>query len=76
MPSANNGGALVMTDKCVGCRICEKVCPIGNITVSNGLAKRLNKKFEFCLACIQNCPNNVIALKRERNPGDGIEMKM
>ena len=69
-PSANNGGALVITDKCVGCSICQKVCPIGNIAVSNGLAKRLNKKCEFCLACIHNCPNNAIALKRERNPNE------
>lgn len=69
-PSANNGGALVITDKCVGCSICKKVCPIGNIAVSNGSAKRLNKKCEFCLACIHNCPNNAIALKRERNPNE------
>lgn len=69
-PSANNGGALVITDKCVGCSICQKVCPIENIAVSNGSAKRLNKKCEFCLACIHNCPNNAIALKRERNPNE------
>lgn len=74
-PSANNGGALVISDKCVGCSVCEKVCPIGNIKISNGSAKRLNRKCEFCLACIHNCPNNAIALKRERNPNERYRNK-
>lgn len=69
-PSANNGSSLTITNKCIGCGLCEKVCPVGNIRIENGSAKRLNKKCEFCLACIQNCPNNAIALKRERNPGE------
>lgn len=70
MPSSNNGGALKITDKCVGCKICERVCPIGNIVVLTDYAQRLNKKCEFCLACIHNCPNNAITLKRERNPNE------
>lgn len=69
-PSANNGGALKITGKCVGCKVCEKVCPIGNIVVLTDYAQRLNKKCEFCLACIHNCPNNAIALKREKNPSE------
>ena len=35
--------------------------------MENGKAKRVNKKCEFCLACIHACPNNAIALKREKN---------
>ena len=70
MPSANNGSALKITDKCVGCKICEQVCPIGNIVVLTNYAQRLNKKCEFCLACVHNCPNNANTLKRERNPNE------
>lgn len=70
IPSVNNGSTLKITDKCVGCKICEKVCPIGNIIVLTDYAQRLNKKCEFCLACIHNCPNHAIALKRERNPSE------
>lgn len=70
MPSFNNGSALKITNKCVGCKICERVCPIGNIIVLTDYAQWLNKKCEFCLACIHNCPNNAIALKRERNPSE------
>lgn len=68
MPALIDGSALQMTDKCIGCTLCAKVCPIGNIVMENGKAKRVNKKCEFCLACIHACPNNAIALKREKNP--------
>ncbi|MDO4380311.1 MAG: EFR1 family ferrodoxin [Clostridia bacterium] len=65
LPSLNNGSALKVTEKCTGCGICEKVCPIGNFTVTDKTARRTSKKCEFCLACIQNCPNGAIALKKE-----------
>ena len=39
----------------------------GDTVMENGKAKRVNKKCEFCLACIHACPNNAIALKREKN---------
>lgn len=68
VPSLNNGSALRITDKCTGCGICEKVCPVGNIEVSGKKAQRKNKKCEFCLSCIQNCPSGAISLKKERNP--------
>ncbi len=68
MPALLDGSALQMTDKCIGCTLCTKVCPIGNLVMENGKAKRVNKKCEFCLACIHACPNNAIALKREKNP--------
>lgn len=47
------------TDKCVGCRICEKACPLNNIDI-------VNRKPEWggscthCMACISKCPKNAI----------------
>lgn len=67
-PSFNNGSALKITEKCSGCGICERVCPIGNISIAGGKAARKSKKCEFCLACAQNCPSGAILLKKERNP--------
>lgn len=47
------------TDKCVGCRICERSCPFNNI-------KMVDRKPEWggncthCMACISKCPKKAI----------------
>ena len=67
-PELNNGEAIIMTNQCAGCKICEQVCPIGNIKVIDGKAKRLNKTCEFCLACVHHCPFTAIHLITDKNP--------
>ena len=57
-----------MTDRCVGCGICQQVCPIGNIELANKKAKRIHKTCDFCLACVHNCPFKAIDVKNEKNP--------
>ena len=70
LPSFNNGKMIKITDNCVGCGVCEKVCPIGNITVLTGFAKRRSKKCEYCLACVHACPKKAIVVKREKNKNE------
>ena len=54
-----------VNDKCNGCNVCRKICPVGNII---GLQKpEFSTRCEFCLACIHNCPMNAIHLKNERS---------
>lgn len=68
-PSFNNGSQITMTDKCVGCGVCARVCPLGNCYLEDGRAHRKKETCEFCLSCIQNCPVNAIALSLEdKNP--------
>ncbi|MDR1940632.1 MAG: EFR1 family ferrodoxin [Clostridiales bacterium] len=69
MPGFNNGKRLKMlNDKCTGCGICTKVCPVGNIKIENdGKAKRKERVCEFCLACIQLCPRKAIGIKPDKN---------
>lgn len=62
------------TDACISCGICEKVCPVDNITLKNGIPK-WHHHCEQCFACINNCPNNAIEYmnlsagkKRYHNP--------
>lgn len=68
-PAFNNGSQIAMTDRCVGCGVCTRVCPQGNCYLEAGKARRKSETCEFCLACIQNCPVNAIDLKIEdKNP--------
>ncbi|MCM1368592.1 MAG: EFR1 family ferrodoxin [Roseburia sp.] len=61
MPAFNDGSQIkVLTDKCIGCGICAKVCPIGNFYLENGIAKRKSEQCEFCLACANLCTNKAI----------------
>jgi ferredoxin len=69
MPSFINGEQITVTDKCIGCGICSKVCPLGRFYIDNGKALRRNNTCAFCLSCIQNCPQKAIALSiMDKNP--------
>ena len=52
------------TDKCNGCGMCEKICPVGNI-------KQANKKVTWgdhcthCLACFHWCPQTAIEIGKK-----------
>lgn len=47
------------TDECVGCRICEKVCPLDNIKVIDKKPK-WEERCTHCMACISKCPKKAI----------------
>lgn len=55
-------------DRCVDCCFCTRVCPRQCISLtSRGIT--FEGDCEYCLACIQNCPQNAIELIHgERNP--------
>ncbi len=58
----------VMPD-CIGCGICEKVCPSGSIRLENGKAVHMPESCQTCLACVHNCPHKGIGLDvPEKNP--------
>ncbi|NLL07018.1 MAG: 4Fe-4S binding protein [Clostridiaceae bacterium] len=42
------------TDKCTGCKICEKVCPTHTITVQGKLIWK--NECTQCFRCINTCP--------------------
>lgn len=69
MPAFNSGEQIKVTDKCIGCGICEKVCPVNNFYIENGKAMRKRGTCEFCLACANNCPHKAITLSiMDKNP--------
>lgn len=51
----------INTLKCIGCGSCEKLCPMGNITVKNEIAVS-GDKCTMCYRCISKCPTQAITL--------------
>jgi len=51
--------SFIVEQSCNGCGICEKVCPVGNITMTDGKPVWLDH-CELCLACRHWCPQKAI----------------
>lgn len=47
------------TDSCISCGLCEKVCPMNNITLTDGKPV-WNNNCIHCTACINKCPKQAI----------------
>ncbi len=58
-------------ENCNGCLICQKVCPVNNITMKdNKPVWNKNNRCQVCLACYNWCPKECI-----KHPSSNAEMK-
>ncbi len=51
--------AFYATDKCISCGLCEKVCPLSNVSLKNG-KPAWGDDCTHCMACICRCPKEAI----------------
>jgi pyruvate ferredoxin oxidoreductase delta subunit len=60
----------VVTDKCIGCKICEWYCPDSAIKVKeSGGKKKAEVDYDYCkgcLICVGACPSKAITSEKER----------
>ncbi|MFA5005330.1 MAG: EFR1 family ferrodoxin [Candidatus Omnitrophota bacterium] len=52
-----------VTEACIKCGLCAKVCPVANIELKDGLPSWLNH-CQHCMACLQWCPVEAIQYKK------------
>lgn len=53
---------LRVTDACVACGACEKVCPFASVHIIDGKAMHFPGNCQTCLACAHACPQKAIQL--------------
>ena len=57
------------TKGCIGCRICQKVCPTGAINIDKTPEKIVYKidmkKCIFCGNCVYHCPKSAVRMTKE-----------
>ncbi len=67
------------SNECISCGICEQICPVKNINLTNGTPEFLHH-CEQCMACIQFCPKRAInykdkTTKRRRYTNPAVDHK-
>ncbi|MBO4391545.1 MAG: EFR1 family ferrodoxin [Lachnospiraceae bacterium] len=68
-----------VTEGCISCGKCEKVCPLGNISMQDGKPV-WGKECTHCMACINLCPKQAVeygkgTVGKRRYPGPEASLK-
>lgn len=54
--------AFIYNEKCNGCSICKKICPVNNIEIIDNKPSWLSNQCVGCFACINWCPEEAIQI--------------
>ncbi|MFH1564170.1 MAG: FAD-binding protein [Nitrospirota bacterium] len=55
----------VLSDKCIGCEECIRICPFGIIELSNSVAE-IGQGCNLCGMCVDTCPTQAIVIEQNR----------
>ncbi len=69
MPANVFSNSYRITEECIGCEICTKICPKNCFTVKEQKSTWHPKECIMCMACIHACPMKAIQMNMpEKNP--------
>ncbi|MDE7054097.1 MAG: EFR1 family ferrodoxin [Oscillospiraceae bacterium] len=54
----------IVTDHCIGCGLCQEICPCGAILITGGKPAWVKSKCVRCLGCLHRCPAQAIHWKK------------
>lgn len=63
--NGKQGQRYMISQNCTKCGICAKICPAGNIAVTDKVV--FKNQCEGCLGCVHLCPQNAIHMKNEKS---------
>ncbi len=67
--------AVVDQNLCIGCKVCEKVCPVYAISVTDRKAHSDETKCMACANCADRCPRYAIKMVEREEPYDvGVDV--
>lgn len=60
IPSQKNVKGFSVNDKCIGCGLCEKICPMNIIALHDKRPVWTKNNCACCLGCLHRCPTHAI----------------
>ncbi len=57
-----NGKKYKVNDKCIHCKKCARMCPVGNIEIDENGKFHFGNKCIMCMRCSFHCPTNAIKI--------------
>lgn len=64
--------SIKVTDQCVGCEVCVRVCPFGAVEVHEGRAV-IQGNCTLCGLCVEACLYNAIVIEKKKERGKKAE---
>lgn len=63
----------VITEQCVGCKVCVKSCPQNGIFMEGKLATIVVDSCTFCGSCVSACKFNAIVIEIDKQPRENLD---
>ncbi len=65
VPTQKKTKHFYVKDSCIGCGLCEKLCPMNCIEIINNKPKWNNNICACCLSCLHRCPKEAIEYNKK-----------